>query len=56
MPRWHAVPTIVNLDHVKELRPWFHGEQTLVLKDGTELTVGRAFRDRLRRVLENAVE
>jgi two-component system, LytTR family, response regulator len=47
---------IVNLDRVKELQPWFHGEQVLVLDSGKELSVGRAFRDRLRRLLENAVE
>jgi two-component system LytT family response regulator len=46
---------IVNLDRVKELQPWFRGEQVLALKDGTELTVGRAFRDRLQQFLENTV-
>jgi two-component system LytT family response regulator len=48
--------TIVNLDRVKELQPWFRGEQMLVLADGTQLPVGRAFRERLRRLLDNAVE
>jgi two-component system LytT family response regulator len=47
--------TIVNLDRVKELRPWFRGEQRLMLKDGTELTIGRGFRDRLNRLLENVL-
>ncbi len=46
--------TIVNLDRVKQLQPWFHGEQVLVLKDGRQLTVGRAFRERLQRFLDNA--
>jgi two-component system LytT family response regulator len=45
---------IVNLERVKELQPWFKGEQVLVLTDGTRLTVGRAFRDRLERLLEKA--
>ncbi len=45
--------SIVNLDRVKELQPWFRGEQVLALKDGTRLTVGRAFRSRLRELLEN---
>lgn len=45
---------IVNLDRVKELQPWFKGEQVLVLTDGTRLTVGRAFRDRLERLLEKS--
>lgn len=47
--------TAVNLDRVQELLPWFHGEQTLKLKDGTRLTVGRAFRDQLRRLLVDSV-
>lgn len=47
---------IVNLDRVKELQPWFHGEQVLVLQDGTQLTVGRGFRQRLKQFLGNTVE
>jgi len=37
---------IVNLDSVKELRPWFHGEFKVLLKDGTELSWSRRFIDR----------
>jgi two-component system, LytTR family, response regulator len=47
---------IVNLDRIKELQPWARGEQILVLKDGTRLTVGRAFRDRLEKFLQNAAQ
>ena len=39
--------TIVNLDRVSEVKPWFRGEQVLLLKDGTSLTIGRAFRHKL---------
>jgi len=39
--------TIVNLDRVKEMHPWFHGEQVVILKDGTQLPVGRVYRNRL---------
>ena len=28
---------LVNLDAVREVQPWFHGDQRLVLTDGTEL-------------------
>jgi two-component system LytT family response regulator len=35
---------LVNLDSVKEMRPWFHGERVIVLKDGRELTWTRRFR------------
>jgi two-component system LytT family response regulator len=44
---------IVNMNRMKELQPWFQGEQVLVLKDGTQLTVGRTFRDRLDRLVKN---
>jgi two-component system LytT family response regulator len=39
---------IVNQERIKLLRPLFHGEYEIVLKDGTRLTSGRAYRDRIR--------
>jgi two-component system LytT family response regulator len=38
---------IVNLDRVKELRPWFRGDYLLVLRDGTELTLTKNHRGNL---------
>jgi two-component system LytT family response regulator len=35
---------LVNLDRVKEMQPWFHGERRIVLEDGRELTWTRRFR------------
>jgi two-component system, LytTR family, response regulator len=35
---------VVNLDRVKEMQPWFHGERRIVLQDGRELTWTRRFR------------
>jgi two-component system, LytTR family, response regulator len=35
---------LVNLDRVKEMQPWFHGERRIVLKDGRELVWTRRFR------------
>jgi len=35
---------LVNLDRVKEMQPWFHGERRILLKDGTQLTWTRRFR------------
>ena len=35
---------LINLDRVKEMQPWFHGERRTILKDGTELTWTRRFR------------
>ncbi len=47
--------TIVNLDRIKELHPFFHGDYLIVLKDGTELKLSRSRRrsleDRLGRSL-----
>ena len=35
---------LVNLDRVKEMQPWFHGERRIVMRDGVELTWTRRFR------------
>jgi two-component system LytT family response regulator len=42
--------TIVNVDRVKELHPMFHGEYTVVLRNGTRLTLSRGYRDKLRQL------
>jgi two-component system, LytTR family, response regulator len=39
--------TIVNLDRVRELQPWFHGDAVAILRDGTRLQVSRTYRDAL---------
>lgn len=39
--RSHAV----NLQLVRELRPQLHGEYSIVLSDGTEITSGRSYRN-----------
>lgn len=38
---------IVNVDRIKELEPWFHGEYIVIMRDGTRLTSSRVFSDRL---------
>ena len=48
--------TIVNIDRVRQLSPWVRGEQAAVLTDGTQLTVGRAYRGRLAALISNSVE
>lgn len=35
---------LVNLDRIRKMQPWFHGERRIVLKDGKELTWTRRFR------------
>lgn len=38
---------IVNLDRIKELHPFFHGDYRVILKDGTELKLSRSRRQAL---------
>jgi len=44
--------TIVNIDRIERLEPLFHGEYSVRLSDGTELTLSRGFRERLQMLLE----
>ena len=48
--------TIVNIDRLRQLSPWVRGEQAAVLADGTQLTVGRAYRGRLAALINNSIE
>jgi two-component system LytT family response regulator len=43
---------IVNLDRVREMQPWFHGEYVVILADGTKLTASRAYAGRLRELMQ----
>jgi two-component system LytT family response regulator len=36
--------TIVNLDHVSELQPWFSGEMLVIMRDGAKLKLSRTYR------------
>lgn len=47
--------TIVNLDRIRELQPWFHGEYRIILRDGTELMLSRSYREKLNEVLGKSV-
>src|SRR5881392_1925238 len=39
--------TIVNVERIKELQPLFSGEHSIVLEDGTKLTLSRNYKDKL---------
>jgi two-component system, LytTR family, response regulator len=39
--------SIVNLDRVREMHPWSHGDLMVVLEGGEELRLSRRYRDRL---------
>jgi two-component system LytT family response regulator len=43
---------IVNIDRIKELEPWFHGEYIVIMRDGTRLTASRVYSDRLSALIE----
>ena len=43
--------TIVNVERIKELQPWFRGDYMVILRDGTQLTLSRTYRDKLQGVL-----
>jgi two-component system LytT family response regulator len=42
---------IVNLDRIKELQPFYRGDQVVVLRDGTNLRLSRGYKDNLERAL-----
>jgi two-component system LytT family response regulator len=42
--------TIVNVDFVREIRPWYTGEYIVVMSDGQELTLSRGYRANLPRL------
>ncbi|MGH9160838.1 MAG: LytR/AlgR family response regulator transcription factor, partial [Vicinamibacteraceae bacterium] len=44
--------TIVRIDAIKELQPWFHGDYRVILRDGTELMWSRRYRAKQRSSFE----
>jgi len=43
--------SIVRIDRIQELQPWFHGEYRVILQNGTQLTLSRNYRDKLQDAL-----
>jgi len=43
---------IINIDRLKKIQPYFHGEYVVTLHDGTMLTSSRSYSDRLRALVE----
>src|SRR5262245_17771893 len=39
--------TIVHLDRIKEIQPWFNADAVVILKDGTRLSLSRKYRHQL---------
>jgi two-component system, LytTR family, response regulator len=44
--------TIVNISRIKEMHPLFNGDQSLILTNGTRLTLSRTYREQLLKRLE----
>ena len=40
--------TLVNVDRIREIQPWFQGDWVLILTDGTRLHSGKSYRARVR--------
>ena len=47
--------SIVNVDRIRELQPWFQGDFVLILVDGTRVTTGRSYRERVREFIERSM-
>lgn len=43
--------TIINLERVRELQPYFHGDYIVILHDGTQLTLSRTHRQKLHEIV-----
>lgn len=43
--------SIVRIDRIQELQPWFHGEYRVILQSGTQLTLSRNYREKLQEAL-----
>jgi two-component system LytT family response regulator len=47
--------TIVNIERIQELQPWFHGDYVVLLRDGTKLTLSRGYRQKLQELFGSAL-
>lgn len=47
--------SIVNVERIAELQPWFHGDAVLIMKDGARITLSRTHRSRLASLLGQAL-
>lgn len=43
--------SLVNVQRIREIQPWVKGDYVIILHDGTRLTSGRTYRDRVRALL-----
>ena len=43
--------TIVNVSRIREIQSWFQGDYVLILRDGTRITTGRAYRPNVQQLM-----
>lgn len=43
---------VVNIERIRELQPLFHGDYSVLLQDGTQLTLTRSYRSKLSQLLD----
>jgi two-component system LytT family response regulator len=43
--------SIVNLDCIREVHPWFSGDHVVIMRDGTKLTMSRTYRDQFKELV-----
>jgi two-component system LytT family response regulator len=46
--------SIVNIERIKELQPWFHGDYRIVLSTGKELILSRTYRKKFQELIGDA--
>jgi two-component system, LytTR family, response regulator len=47
--------TIVNIEKIKEMHPWFNGDYSVTMRDGTQLTMSQTYREKLKAFRRAAV-
>ncbi len=47
--------TVVNLDRIREIQPWFGGDYVVILTDGTKVTTGRRYRSAVQAFLARSL-
>ena len=46
--------SIVNIERIKEMQPWFHGDYRIVLDNGKELILSRTYRKKFQELIGDA--
>lgn len=47
--------TIVHIERIKEMHPWFNGDYSVTMRDGTQLTLSQTYRDKLKQFRRSAM-